>query len=120
MLSHFLVFFHSSHLEASFYELHEKSPSAIALRLTSVTAGGLTLSILDWSILSNPDVLSHLLVFFHSSHLEASFYELHEKSPSAIALRPKSVTAGGFEPPTLGAEIQYSIQLNYAASVLQS
>ena len=30
----------------------------------------------------------------------------------------RQVTPEGFEPPTVGAEIQYSIQLNYGASFL--
>ena|GEM_PF-2366093 len=54
------------------------------------------------------------LAFFHSL-TGASMHELQKKSLNVIAFRLTSVTAGGFEPPTLGAEIRYSIQLNYAA-----
>lgn len=38
----------------------------------------------------------------------------NKKAPETGAL----VTAEGFEPPTVGAEIQYSIQLNYAALIV--
>ena len=43
---------------------------------------------------------------------------VEQKKPFALAKGFKIVRAEGFEPSTLGAEIRYSIQLNYARNLI--
>ena len=72
---------------------------------------------LVYSILNKPaNADAYAVAFFFDLKTKQASIELYEKARMLFAFRLLSVTAGGFEPPTVGVEIRYSIQLNYAAN----